>query len=79
MKLPHTKKLVRLGFTLIELLVVITPRFVKPFAAAETAPLPNFPREFLDGGRPGQAAPAAPPAPPKFSGPRGQQSSGGPP
>ncbi len=50
-----------------ELLVVITPRFVKPFAAGETVPLPAFPKEFLDGARPGQPGTGAP----KFVGPRG--------
>ncbi|HLA41015.1 MAG TPA: pilus assembly protein N-terminal domain-containing protein, partial [Candidatus Glassbacteria bacterium] len=49
-----------------ELLVVITPRFVKPFAAGETPPLPQFPKEFLDGTRPEAAKP------PTFVGPRGQ-------
>ncbi|OFV92255.1 MAG: hypothetical protein A3H28_17350 [Acidobacteria bacterium RIFCSPLOWO2_02_FULL_61_28] len=56
-----------------ELLVAITPSFVKPFAAGEMPPLPEFPKEFLDKTRPEAAA-----EPPKFVGPRGQESSGGP-
>ena len=56
-----------------ELLVVITPRFVKPFAAGETVPLPEFPKKMLYGNPPGQE-----PAQPKFVGPRGHESSGGP-
>src|SRR5438552_13450269 len=53
-----------------ELLVLITPTFVKPFAAGETPPLPQFPEGFL-GDQPGQS-----PAPPAFVGPRGTDSSG---
>ncbi len=63
----------QLNKTNTELLVVVTPRFVKPFAAGETVPMIGFPREFLDGGRPGATPSGAPAAKPQFSGPRGQQ------
>ena len=56
-----------------ELLVVVTPRFVKPFAAGETPPSLQFPKEFLGGSK----AEPVPPAP-KFQGPRGQEPSGPP-
>jgi pilus assembly protein CpaC len=55
-----------------ELLVLITPNFVKPFAAGEMPPLPQFPKEFLDPTRPEQT-----PGPPNFVGPRGNEPSGG--
>src|SRR5205823_5241052 len=53
-----------------ELLVLITPNFVKPFAAGETPPLPQFPEPFL-GDRPGQTTT------PAFIGPRGNETPGG--
>ena len=56
-----------------ELLVVITPRFVKPYAPGETVPLPQFPADFIDGKAPSQV-----PGQPKFVGPRGHDSPGGP-
>ncbi len=59
-----------LNKTNTELLVVITPRFVKPFAAGEPVPMLNFPKEFLDGTKPGATVPGARPT---FTGPRGQQ------
>lgn len=65
----------QLNKTNTELLVVVTPRFVKPFAAGETPPFPQFPRTFLDGGRP-PGQPSSPTGKPQFSGPRGQESTG---
>ena len=55
-----------------ELLVLVTPNFVKPFAAGDKPPLPQFPEGFIDSTNPQQ--PAAAPA---FVGPRGHESSGG--
>ena len=52
-----------------ELLVLITPYFVKPFAAGETPPLPQFPEGFLRSTGPEQT-------PPTFVGPRGHESPG---
>jgi len=46
-----------------ELLVLITPTFVKPFAPGETAPMPEFPENFLK--------PEQTPKGPTFVGPRG--------
>jgi pilus assembly protein CpaC len=53
-----------LSKTNTELLVVITPRFVRPQAPGVTLPLPQFPKNFLDGSNPGGEQP-------KFVGPRG--------
>jgi pilus assembly protein CpaC len=52
-----------------ELLVVITPNFVKPFAAGQTPPLPQFPESFL-------GTPPGDPSSPAFVGPRGNVNPG---
>jgi pilus assembly protein CpaC len=55
-----------------ELLVLITPNFVKPYAAGQSAPQIQFPEGFLEPGTP--SAPAAPPgSSPTFVGPRGNK------
>ncbi len=55
-----------LNKTNTELLVVVTPRFVRPYAAGTEAPLPEFPRSFLEPAKPGEKQP-------KFVGPRGHE------
>ena len=54
-----------------ELLVLITPSFVKPFAAGEQPPLPQYPESLLDSTRPERK-----PAAPSFVGPRGHEPTG---
>ncbi len=49
-----------------ELLVVVTPRFVRPYASGTSVPLPEYPKEFLDGTKPGETQP-------KFVGPKGHE------
>lgn len=57
-----------------ELLVVITPRFVKPIAAGQQAPLPEFPVPFLNAPEAGKGDAGAVP---EFSGPVGLENPNG--
>jgi pilus assembly protein CpaC len=57
-----------------ELLVVVTPRFVKPIAAGQQVPLPEFPAPFLNAPQGTQGGAAAEV---EFSGPVGLENSSG--
>ena len=57
-----------------ELLVVVTPRFVKPIAAGQPVPMPEFPMPFLNAPLPAQSGAAGQP---EFSGPIGLENPSG--